>query len=97
MITICDADLNDEVVQEYEEISGHDFYCVDYTHRKLAGRKCTFRTHEPTQFEAMRGDMLQNNAISYIAQSVKSCKRAFEHAKNTIPHKKTGFYNRKML
>ena len=88
MITLCDADLNDEVVHEYEEISERNFYCIDYSHRKLEGRVCKFRTFKLAQFSAMERDLLNNPAIVYTSQSVKACRRAFKHAKNTIPNKK---------
>ena len=85
---ICDADINDDVIAEYEEISGHQIYCIDYTYRKLSDRICYIRTDEARQFMTMKTHMLNDLAIAYTSQSVKACKRAFLHAKETIPHKK---------
>lgn len=87
-IAICDADLNDEVIMEYEEISGKTFYCIDYTYRKLSDRSCYIRTDEELHLSAMHTDMMKGFPIAYTSQSVKACKRAFLYAKETIPHKK---------
>ena len=96
MVALCDADLNDEVIHEYEEVSGNSFFCIDYTYRKLADRTFKFGTCESLQYNAMRTDMLNGHAISYTSQSVKYCKKAFEYAKTVIPNKKlvliTGSY-----
>ena len=85
---ICDADLSDKVVLEYEEILGHTFHCIDCTYRKLADRRCYFKSDKVFQFNAMKTHMLNNLANAFISQSVKACKRAFLHTKQTIPHKK---------
>ena len=75
---ICDADLKDEVVQEYEEILGHTVYCIDYTYRKLADRICYFRSDKASQFIRIQHIHWNGCAIFEFLRSIHTVRMHFQ-------------------